>query len=113
MIKYTIYIGQETSKRQYENRAGELVNETFEDAYVDKHLDHCLAQVGQTGATITRGYGYWNGKRERTTIVEIIGTNSDKYMVRDRVFTIAKMMKEYLMQDAVMVTSEEVSVETV
>lgn len=57
-------------------------------------------------ATLSAGTGYWQGQKEATTIIEIVGTPDDA----GRVAYIAKRIRDANKQEAVLVTATDAEV---
>ncbi len=60
-------------------------------------VDRCFK-----ASTTTYGHGRWEGKPERSMIIEVI----DSIAMKDTVLDVALQIKTYLEQDAVLVTYE-------
>lgn len=98
MERHTVYCGTDTA---LELRAANL------DDYRG-YLDDALIVAGIDGATITESLGYWQGQREPTFRVEIIGEN-----LRERVQIFANAYRQRATQFEVWIVSAPVSREVV
>jgi len=61
------------------------------------------------GFTLLKGCGYWQGTREDSVSIVILGSDSD----RDKVLTLARQIREQYRQAEVWITSEPVTLHRV
>ncbi len=76
---------------------------------VNRQTIEDLAAQEFTSYTIIEAAGVWRGTKERSVIIEVIGTSSDKAGV----YAVAKQIRGYNNQDAVLVTQAPIIAELV
>ena len=64
---------------------------------------HAMAAQGFEGYTMIKARGYWKGVAEKSVIVEVSCSNEDVSSVSLRVIAAARLIKEGLQQECVLV----------
>lgn len=85
-VKYNIYVGETKGVLKFD----EVVK--------------CLKMTNVQGATLTKGWGFWEGEMEGCVVVTILGNANDEPFI----YSLCEYIRERLNQDAVLLESCEI-----